>query len=225
MKATSSALYIAHIYVVPPLPVLITIIRGRTVQEINFSEQNPSVMEIGALRAFDFFGDGSFYLLDTPGHDHGHLAGLARTTTNPDTFVFMGGDLCHHGGEIRPSPYLPIPGDVSFPVPDSIRSRISTCPGAAQFHELNVRRGRKTDEPFFDPCLAIDVGQATQTIRDAQVADAQSDVFFVFAHDATIQEAVDFFPLSANDWKEKGWGEKSRWNFLADLTLAAASAS
>jgi glyoxylase-like metal-dependent hydrolase (beta-lactamase superfamily II) len=45
-------------------------------------------------RAHDFFGDGSFYLLDTPGHMPGHLAGLAQT--DPGEWVFMGGDCCHH---------------------------------------------------------------------------------------------------------------------------------
>lgn len=45
-------------------------------------------------RAFDFFGDGSFYLIDTPGHTPGHLGALVLT--GPDEWVFMGGDCCHH---------------------------------------------------------------------------------------------------------------------------------
>lgn len=45
-------------------------------------------------RAFDYFGDGSFWLLDTPGHMPGHLGGLAHT--GKDEWVFMGGDCCHH---------------------------------------------------------------------------------------------------------------------------------
>lgn len=193
--------------------------RGRLVREIDFSEQK-TALKVGPFRANDFFGDGSFYLLDTPGHDVGHLAGLARTTTNPDTFIFMGGDLCHHGGEIRPSTHLSIPADVHFNLPDSLRSRVSVCPGGAQFQELNVKRGRKPNEPFFDPVLAVDVPQAIQTIKDAQAADAQSYVFFIFAHDMGILGSVDFFPQSANEWKEKGWKEKTMWNFLEDLARA-----
>ncbi|KAH8897437.1 hypothetical protein GQ53DRAFT_791903 [Thozetella sp. PMI_491] len=177
----------------------------------------------GAFRAHDFFGDGSFFLLDAPGHTTGHLAGLARTTTNPDTFIFMGGDLCHHGGEIRPSPHLQIPAEVQFALPDSIRSRVPVCPGGATFQQLNIKRGRRIDQPFFDPAFAEDMAQTMQTIKDAQEADAQSDVFFVFAHDMAITETVDFFPLPANGWKEKGWREKALWNFLADLTLGATS--
>ncbi len=45
-------------------------------------------------RAFDFFGDGSFLILDAPGHMVGHLAGLARTAD--EEWVLMGGDCCHH---------------------------------------------------------------------------------------------------------------------------------
>jgi glyoxylase-like metal-dependent hydrolase (beta-lactamase superfamily II) len=45
-------------------------------------------------RAYDFFGDASFFLLDTPGHMPGHLAGLALV--GPNEWVFMGGDCAHH---------------------------------------------------------------------------------------------------------------------------------
>lgn len=45
-------------------------------------------------RTYDYFGDGSFLLVDAPGHMPGHLGGLARTAT--DEWVFMGGDCCHH---------------------------------------------------------------------------------------------------------------------------------
>src|ERR1700761_2149899 len=45
-------------------------------------------------RAHDFFGDGSFWLIETPGHMPGHLGALALTGS--DEWVFMGGDCCHH---------------------------------------------------------------------------------------------------------------------------------
>ena len=50
-------------------------------------------LHIGRFSAHDLFGDGSFYLLDSPGHCVGHICGLARVT--PTSFVFMGGDICH----------------------------------------------------------------------------------------------------------------------------------
>lgn len=52
-------------------------------------------------RAYDFFRDGSFYLIDTPGHMPGHLGALALTGL--DEWVFMGGDCCHHRSLLKGS--------------------------------------------------------------------------------------------------------------------------
>ncbi|KAI0132857.1 beta-lactamase-like protein [Xylariales sp. AK1849] len=206
----------------PDAPVREDYWKGRQLREIQFEDQ-PVPLKTGPFRAFDFFGDGSFYLLDTPGHAVGHLAGLVRTTQNPDTFVFMGGDVCHHGGEIRPSPFMPIPDKVQFPLPDALRSRMSSCPGGELFRKLNIQRGRKEDEPFFEPNIGADIPQAIRTIKKAQTADVQEDVFFIFAHDPSIRGVVDLYPLLANEWKSKGWSEKTQWAFLADLTAAAVN--
>ncbi|OQU95875.1 hypothetical protein CLAIMM_02039 [Cladophialophora immunda] len=43
--------------------------------------------------AVDFFGDGSFYLVDSPGHLRGHMNALLRVA--PDKWVYLGGDCCH----------------------------------------------------------------------------------------------------------------------------------
>ena len=42
----------------------------------------------------DIFDDGSFFILDAPGHMPGHQMALART--GEDEWVAMGGDCCHH---------------------------------------------------------------------------------------------------------------------------------
>lgn len=86
-----------------------------------------------------------------------------------------------------------------------------------------MKRGRKPDETFFDPVLAVDIPRAIQSIRETQEADAQDNVFFVFAHDMRILDVVDLFPKSANEWKNKGWKEKALWSFLEDFTSAAVS--
>jgi hypothetical protein len=44
-------------------PVLVSDFAGRQLREIDFEV---SGLEIGGYRAFDFFGDGSFYLLGRP---------------------------------------------------------------------------------------------------------------------------------------------------------------
>lgn len=175
---------------------------------MNF-EQSHNVLQIGGFRAFDLFGDGSFYLLDTPGHAIGHLAGLARTTS--DTFILMGGDLCHHGGAIRPSEYKPLPKEIHL---DAFRGGF--CPGSA-FAAVQENRGRRPDQPFFEPAFGHDIPSAIETIAKAQEPDAQDNVLFIYAHDPSIMGVVDLFPKEANDWQAKGWREKLFWKFLEDF--------
>lgn len=67
---------------------------GRTFREVDIKKEGGE-LKIGRFWAYDYFGDGSFYLLATPGHTVGHLCGLARVTSIPDSFVLMGGDACH----------------------------------------------------------------------------------------------------------------------------------
>lgn len=98
----------------------------REFKEIEFSN-----LRIGEFPAYDYFGDGSFYLLDTPGHAIGHLCGLARTTTNPDTFILLGGDVCHYQGVMRPSPQLPL----------------------REYQRTQYLRGHETTAADFDRCL------------------------------------------------------------------------
>ncbi|KAF5379633.1 hypothetical protein D9757_009207 [Collybiopsis confluens] len=91
---------------------------GREIEEISWYDPD---LTIGGLSAIDFFGDGSLYLLDTPGvsslsiqavcitftveqHCPGHVTALARVTNN--TFVLLGGDTCHHPGQLRPNVHI-----------------------------------------------------------------------------------------------------------------------
>lgn len=62
---------------------------GRT-RELNDQDYTTNVGPFE--KAHDFFGDGSLYLLDTPGHMVGHQIGFAKTERG---FVILGGDCCH----------------------------------------------------------------------------------------------------------------------------------
>ncbi|KAI1084514.1 beta-lactamase-like protein [Whalleya microplaca] len=48
----------------------------------------------GFPHALDFFGDGSLFVIDSPGHLYGHVNLLARTGEN--TYIYLGGDCCHN---------------------------------------------------------------------------------------------------------------------------------
>lgn len=79
---------------------------GRELDELAFSNK----FKIGDFQAHDYFGDGSLYILNTPGHTPAHISALVRTT--PDTFVFLGGDICHHAADFRPTERVPLPDEI-----------------------------------------------------------------------------------------------------------------
>jgi glyoxylase-like metal-dependent hydrolase (beta-lactamase superfamily II) len=184
---------------------------NRSLREIPFDKSD---LTIAGFRAFDFFGDGSFYLLDSFGHTIGHLCGLARTT--PDTFILMGGDACHHPGLFRPSEQRPLPDEIT---PNPLTGSYDLpCPGAL-FEQ--VHPAHKGNEPFHTFPDVPD-GKGVNHSREGALnsreklmsLDASDDVFTVIAHDASVLDVVEFFPATSNDWKEKGWGKAARWKFL-----------
>lgn len=187
---------------------------GKKVREAMFQKDGAS-LQIGRFHAMDFFGDGSFYLLDTPGHSVGHICGLARTSSDPDTFVFMGGDASHHGGEFRPTEYLPLPRELK---PSPMKRGTSVCPG----HLLqDVHPYGAADKPFYyvTENFAHDKKVADWTIDGLGEFDAHENVLLLLAHDDALVDPpqFDFYPKPLNDWYEKGVGQRVKWMFLGDF--------
>lgn len=187
---------------------------GREVREISF-EKEGNGLKIGRFNAYDYYQDGSFYLLDTPGHDIGHICGLARVSTNPNTFIFMGGDAAHHGGEFRPTPFLPIPKELN---PSPLKSRSGFCPG----HLLQeIHCHSKADEPFYKLTESFPHHKPTAewTLDGLGEFDCHDNILALMAHDdAVINPAqIDFYPKTINDWHKKNVASKVRWLFLRDF--------
>ncbi|GES60374.1 metallo-beta-lactamase superfamily protein [Aspergillus terreus] len=199
----------------PDSPILESDYAGRNLREINFD--GPNASKIGRFRAFDYFGDGSFFLLDSPGHAIGHLCGLVRTTTSPDTFILLGGDVCHYAGVFRPSKHLPMPFQIT-PHPIRPSSSVPFCPGSA-WEELQRSRDRQPDQSLYDTTFAHDIPLAIHTVGKLQEIDADPNVFVIIAHDAQVRDGVPHFPASLNDWKKAGWGDALKWAFLRDLEI------
>ncbi|KAF7556533.1 hypothetical protein G7Z17_g1336 [Cylindrodendrum hubeiense] len=195
---------------------------GRPFWELDFDTNRT----IGGLRAYDFWGDGSLYLLDTPGHSVGHISALARTSDM--NFVFMGGDICHFPGVFRPSPYIPLPNQMTK------AARLDTyfaCPCAAStftsIHPKGEEAGRR--EPFYKPSsgpLSIyqDPSLAYSTVQRLIEFDAHPDVMVCIAHDPAVAETLPTMnkgPANEiNGWKEKGYKEACHWGFLNQLPRA-----
>ncbi|KAM6479584.1 Metallo-hydrolase/oxidoreductase [Trichoderma sp. SZMC 28011] len=202
----------------PDSPLLESDFEGRVLREISFDTANG--LQIGGFNAFDYFGDGSFFLLDSPGHAIGHMCALARVTS--DSFVFMGGDACHHGGQFRPSRYLGLPS-VLLPNPFENQGTLG-YPGALFDHLLPDGDRNK---PFFTVSsstngngVATDANQAGETIRKIQEVDANDKILVVMAHDASLLDVLDFFPRYVDGFVQKGWVKAGRWVFLKDFKKA-----
>ncbi|RAH69235.1 MBL fold metallo-hydrolase [Aspergillus aculeatinus CBS 121060] len=172
---------------------------GRKVEGLTPSQFN---LEIGGLKALDYFGDGSFYLLSAPGHALGHLNALCRTTE--DTFFYFAGDSVDQLSVLQTSS----PSDPSVYVHALSRS----CPGAA----LHARANRpKSEHPSEAPSLEKEAA-ARETLAAVQRFDADDRVFVVAAHDTSIHEILELFPETSNDWKAKDLKRKGRYSFLEE---------
>ncbi|KAL6230243.1 hypothetical protein BDW75DRAFT_76430 [Aspergillus navahoensis] len=214
----------------PDSPVLSSDWQGRKLQEMDFDNHPNGTRSIGRFKAIDYFGDGSFYLLHTPGHSPEHMCGLARV--QPDSFVLMGADFAHHPGEFRPTELNPIP-DIVRPNPLPRNPRYaSICPGDI-FESLGHQPGN-TCTPFYRPAkqFSHNVDQCNATIEGLSEFDESDDVLVVIAHDHSLlpiltgEEDGDqgwLFPKrSLGSWKEAGLKHRGMWRFLGDFEEAVA---
>ncbi|KAL0564149.1 hypothetical protein V5O48_017902 [Marasmius crinis-equi] len=192
---------------------------GREVEELNFAHSN---LKIAGNSAIDFFNDGSFYIIDMPGHCPGHIVALARV--KPDSFLLLGGDTCHHPGQIRPNEHIhksyPCPGHILESTRKSVSAEHFATPGATS-EEFDLS---KRDTPLLSvpppPSAYQDREQSIESQRVLGVFDAHKDIFVMAAHDVTLVGVVGLFPETLDDWKKKGWKEKAVWAFLEESNKA-----
>ncbi|KAJ7457013.1 hypothetical protein FB451DRAFT_1564416 [Mycena latifolia] len=187
---------------------------GHDVVKLDFDRAN---LTISGMRAIDHFGDGSFYLIDTPGHLTGHMTALARVT--PTSFIVLGGDALHHAGQLRPhgafETNVPCPGDLLA----AARSAISTdffwsdasTPGAFDLPSRTQPLFALSDTP---DSFYADPGAATVSVDKLAALDADGDFFVLIAHDLSIQATLPFFPASLADWQKEGLKARAAWQFV-----------
>jgi hypothetical protein len=83
---------------VNPLGTILQFPEGSKVSFVDFVSADAPGLILSLFLSFDralgFFGDGTLYLVDAPGHFEGHITALARVA--PGTFVFLGADTCNN---------------------------------------------------------------------------------------------------------------------------------
>ncbi|KAH8885965.1 hypothetical protein GQ53DRAFT_845109 [Thozetella sp. PMI_491] len=203
----------------PKLPqssILEAEMTGRPVREI---DESAFSTHLGRFQAHDFFGDGSFYLLNAPGHTTGHMCALARLPSpSAAAFAFLGGDCAHHPGVFRPAPGLPLPKEVGISTPSSV----VVCPGALVQQYLHPRKS--ATEPFFSARAGVNENQqeAEKSVAAMQDFDASERVILCIAHDTALLKSIEFYPAKLS-WKAGGTQQanwvKMKWLFLSDLVL------
>ena len=190
--------------------------KDREVIELDFSS-SASTLKVAGLRAIDWFNDGSFYLLDAPGHTANHIMALARTSA--DKFVLLAGDGAHHCGEFRPAPLTPLPDTIS-PSPFEPLTSMSVCP-CSLFEHVHPNPGSYRTTPFYKAVAAMVEDPVThRTTLDAlEVFDASPDVLVILTHDASLLDVLEFFPKADLAGWEKRPSKKDigQWRFLNDF--------
>ncbi|KAJ7683086.1 hypothetical protein B0H17DRAFT_1205327 [Mycena rosella] len=173
--------------------------------------------------AIDYFGDGSFYLLNTPGHLLGHMSALARVT--PTSFVSLGGDAFAHAGQIRPRPAF----QKNFPCPAHLLEETASSISTDYFWSPHSRDGVFDMRSRAQQLLAIsdvpdafyvDPVAAQVSLDKLAVFDADPDFFVVIAHDMSLVGSLPYFPASLNGWKASGLKERTVWNFANEANPA-----
>jgi len=102
-------------------------------------------------RSIDYFGDGSFYIIDSPGHLPGHINGLVRI--GKDKFVYLASDSCHFtsllSGECGIAIYTDDKGQ---------KKCVHSDKGAAERHLTRIRELRDKGGDQVEIVLAHELG-------------------------------------------------------------------
>jgi len=84
-------------------------------------------------RAFDFYGDGSLYIIDAPGHLSGHINVLARTSSDGG-WIYLAGDSAHHRNLIT------LESDIAVGHPAHVHNCAHEDKEAAHEHILRINK-------------------------------------------------------------------------------------
>ncbi|KAJ7460926.1 hypothetical protein B0H11DRAFT_2057427 [Mycena galericulata] len=193
---------------------------GRKVTELNFNNTN---LTFSGLPALDYFGDGSFYLLNAPGHLAGHMIALARVT--PTSFIVLGADTCHHAGELRPRPRFqhtyPCPADLLAASKTAVSTQYFWSPDSSPgVFDVRSRAQPLLSIPDLPASADMDPVAARVSLDKVAAFDADEDFFVVLAHDLSLVDVLPYFPASLSAWRGEEIKQDAVWGFIDERNPA-----
>ncbi|KZT55466.1 Metallo-hydrolase/oxidoreductase [Calocera cornea HHB12733] len=159
---------------------------GKTPRIIDFSGE--AIQPVGAFeRGYDYFGDGSVWLVHTPGHTKDHMSALVRVAPSPDAqYVLVGGDTAHH-------PCL-----------------LCTHAGHTQYQLRATFRNPLAPEGAPEVAMHFDADLARDSIKRTKRMEAEPNVMCVMAHEYGYwkywrdNDEIMFPGLGLGEWKKRG---------------------
>lgn len=153
---------------------------------------------------------------------HDHISALARTSENK--FIFLGGDIAHHAGELRPTAQLTLPPQINSSLFGRLTSQVrASCP-TSLFENIHPKKQKEngpnyTTIPFYEPnsLMNANLPEAELAIEKLQSFDALSEVFVIVAHYSSVLGILPFFPLKLTQWHEADYKVRGTWLFLGDF--------
>ncbi|KAF7377226.1 Metallo-beta-lactamase superfamily protein [Mycena sanguinolenta] len=175
---------------------------GHVVNTVDFGTAE---LTFSGLKAIDYFGDGSFYLLNTPGF----LEETPFTTpVRPD-----------RGQTFKKN--FPCPAHLLEEVQSSVSTDYFWSPLSRE-HFFNVASRAQPLLAISDIPGSVYSDPVTSQVSLDKIAtfDADPDFFVVTAHDMSVLSYFTSLPASLDGWKADGLKQRTVWNFVDKLNPA-----
>ncbi|GKT47351.1 cytochrome P450 monooxygenase andK [Colletotrichum spaethianum] len=205
----------------------------RTLKEAEFD----SGLTVGKFKAQDFFGDGSLYLLEAPGHQPEHICALARTKPSSSsggaTFIFLGGDICHFAGVFRPTVDTPLPEGIPASAitrrSDWVSKAACPCSFFTPYHPNAKDDESARGTPWYQlpqggkHPVYTDIDLAADSVSKMRDLDVKDNIMVCIAHDASLLDVLPVFnkqpDKDINEWKREGWKSTTYWSWLNEVSV------
>ncbi|KAJ7097367.1 hypothetical protein C8R44DRAFT_989069 [Mycena epipterygia] len=192
---------------------------GHNITKLDFSATN---LTFSGLKAIDYFGDGSFYLLDTPAPTRSYKRPRACYTDHIRLFGWR-----YVSSRWTSPPAASVPGEFSLPRAsvgedqEGRLHRLLLVPRVGMF-DLLSRAQQFFSISDIPGSFYADPVTSQISLEKLATFDANPNFFVIAAHDLSLVSSLPYFPASLNGWKASNLKASTVWNFVDTANLAFA---